>query len=189
MRLSALICGMGCALVNSWNKLLKRGNAMDIQVARTAIEEKLLYLHKYLNDEDDGVSEAMIPFAVQYLSVLKHCANLSDNDRANLQTLLHTVINKYKYDEDYNFLSQGEDEVTFLDYRKELKVLIDNIAMLDSSLVLQTTQSVLSSHLANLTTQPFMNVEVALRILYQVGEAITDKVRICSIQCMLIDLG
>jgi exportin-T len=175
MRLSALICGMGCALVNSWNKLLKRGNAMDIQVARTAIEEKLLYLHKYLNDEDDGVSEAMIPFAVQYLSVLKHCANLSDNDRANLQTLLHTVINKYKYDEDYNFLSQGEDEVTFLDYRKELKVLIDNIAMLDSSLVLQTTQSVLSSHLANLTTQPFMNVEVALRILYQVGEAITDK--------------
>ena len=26
---------------------------------------------RYLSDEDDGVSEAMIPFAVQYLSVLK----------------------------------------------------------------------------------------------------------------------
>ena len=28
------------------------------------------------------------------------------------------------------FLFQGEDEVMFLDFRKELKVLIDNIAIL-----------------------------------------------------------
>ena len=52
-----------------------------------------------------------------------------------------------------------------------------SICSKDSSLVLQTTQSVLSTHLANLDTQPFMNVEVALRMLYLIGEAVTDKVQ------------
>ena len=32
---------------------------------------------------------------------------MSDIDRGNLQALLHIVINKYKYDEDHNFLSQA----------------------------------------------------------------------------------
>jgi exportin-T len=175
LRLSALVCGMGCALVNSWSKLVKRADTVNIPLSRNAIDEKLPYLYKYMNDTDDGVSEAMIPFAVQYLSVLKG-SNLSDTDRGNLQALLHVVINKYKYDEDHNFLSQGEDEVMFLDFRKELKVLIDNIAILDASLLLQTFQSVLSTSLSNLEVTSFVDVEVALRMMYLAGEAVTDKV-------------
>jgi exportin-T len=174
LRLSALVCGMGCALVNSWSKLVKRADTVNIPLSRNAIDEKLPYLYKYMNDTDDGVSEAMIPFAVQYLSVLKG-SNLSDTDRGNLQALLHVVINKYKYDEDHNFLSQGEDEVMFLDFRKELKVLIDNIAILDASLLLQTFQSVLSTSLSNLEVTSFVDVEVALRMMYLAGEAVTDK--------------
>lgn len=46
----------------------------------------------------------------------------------------------------------------------------------DASLVLQTVQTILSTYLSNLESQPFTNVEVALRMLYLVGEAITDKV-------------
>ena len=32
-----------------------------------------LRIFRFLNDTDDGVSESMIPFAVQYLNVLKVC--------------------------------------------------------------------------------------------------------------------
>ena len=48
--------------------------------------------------------------------------------------------------------------------------------MQDASLVLQTVQTTVSTYLCNLERQPFTNVEVALRMLYLVGEAITDKV-------------
>jgi len=35
-----------------------------------------------------------------------------------------------KYDESYNFEHEGEDEVMFIEYRKEMKILFDNIAQL-----------------------------------------------------------
>ena len=41
-----------------------------------------------------------------FYTFLQHYSNLSDTDRDNLQTLLYTVINKYKYDKDYNFSNQ-----------------------------------------------------------------------------------
>ena len=48
--------------------------------------------------------------------------------------------------------------------------------MQDPPLVLQTAQSLLGSVFANLPSEPFMNVEVALRVFYMLGEVITDKV-------------
>ena len=53
----------------------------------------------------------------------QHYSNLSDNDRTHLQNLLHTLIKKFKYDEDYNFLNQVnfitkfvESEVKYLGF-------------------------------------------------------------------------
>lgn len=89
------------------------------------------FVYRYLKDEDDGVSETIIDFAVQYVGILKvflyviclfmalsfftlaslqHQSNLSDNDRTNLQTLLGAIIEKLKYDESYNF----SNEVVYL---------------------------------------------------------------------------
>lgn len=138
-------------------------------------------------------------------------------------------------------LLKGEEEALFLEYRKQLKVLFDNIAQLvrcqlhltscsctlspepslysrvnlsqlyvylcnmvwyqaalysigrvhrtpksvlliflpifqDPPLVLQTAQSLLASVFTSLSSEPFMNVEVALRVFYMSSEVITDKV-------------
>ena len=82
-----------------------------------------------------------------------------------------------------------------MEYRKELKVLFDNIVQLvsvslhllaftsawssssqDPKLAFDTVQSSLSHTLTNLSFEPFMNVEVALRSFYMMGEIITEKV-------------
>ena len=55
-------------------------------------------------------------------------SNLSDTDRTNLRSLLDAVITKLKYDEGYDFENEGEDEIMFLDFRKQLKVLLDAVA-------------------------------------------------------------
>lgn len=175
IRLSALVCAMGCSLVSSWSKLVKSGETESAKAVLAAVETKVPYLHRYLCDEDDGVSEAIIEFAVMYVSTLKQCANLSDNDRVNLQALLAAVIQKLKYDASYNFDAEGDDEAMFLQYRKQLKVLFDNIALLDPGLVLQTSQGLLTSVLSNWHSEPFMNVEVVLRVFYMLGEVIIDK--------------
>lgn len=53
---------------------------------------------------------------------------MSDNGSTNLCGLLDAVIVKLKYDESYDFEHEGEDEMMFIEYRKQLKVLFDTIA-------------------------------------------------------------
>ena len=43
-------------------------------------------------------------------------------------------------------------------------------------LTLQVCQSLLSSTVASLSSEPFMNVEVVLRVFYLLGESISEKV-------------
>ena len=45
-----------------------------------------------------------------------------------MRGLLDALISKLKYDESYDFESQGEEEVMFIEFRKQLKVLFDAIA-------------------------------------------------------------
>ena len=49
-------------------------------------------------------------------------------------------------------------------------------ALQDPGLVLQTSQGLLTSVLSNWHSEPFMNVEVVLRVFYMLGEVIIDKV-------------
>lgn len=47
----------------------------------------------------------------------------------------------------------------------------------DPDLVLLTCQSLLNTVLSSWEKEPFMNVEVVLRVYYMLGEVITDKVQ------------
>ena len=53
---------------------------------------------------------------------------MSDTERTSLRALLDVVINKLQYDESYNFQTEGEEEIMFQEFRKQLKVLFDTIA-------------------------------------------------------------
>lgn len=49
-----------------------------------------------------------------------------------MRGLLDAVITKLKYDKCYDFECEGEDEIMFLEFRKQLKVLLEAIAQVVS---------------------------------------------------------
>lgn len=59
-----------------------------------------------------------------------------------METLLYVVIRKFRYDDTYNFESQGEDEIMFMDYRRQLKILFDNLTQLNQMMVLRVVHTV-----------------------------------------------
>uniref|UniRef100_A0A0K8REJ9 Exportin-T n=1 Tax=Ixodes ricinus TaxID=34613 RepID=A0A0K8REJ9_IXORI len=89
-----------------------------------------------------------------------------------MEAVLYIIINKYKYDDSYLFESQGEDEALFIEYRKTLKVLFDNVAQLDKELTLALVQGMVSTTLQNWRGLPFQDIEVAISFLYLLGEAV-----------------
>ncbi|KAK3739040.1 hypothetical protein QZH41_001126 [Actinostola sp. cb2023] len=147
-KLAKLVNCIGTQLVTSYNN-----NVQNVFYS-------LLYFGaQFLGDDDDDISHTVHGFAYAYLTLLK-------------QGILYIVIKKMKYDDSYNFAHEDEDEVMFMEFRKEMKVLFDNIAQLDHNLVLVTVNNVLNSTLGRLQELDFMDVEIAVRLVFMLGEAI-----------------
>uniref|UniRef100_A0A2K5EAS8 Exportin-T n=1 Tax=Aotus nancymaae TaxID=37293 RepID=A0A2K5EAS8_AOTNA len=158
-RFSKLVNGMGQSLIVSWSKLIKNGDIKNAQEALQAIETKVALMLQLLIHEDDDISSNIIGFCYDYLHILK-------------QAIMLAVMKKLTYDEEYNFENEGEDEAMFVEYRKQLKLLLDRLAQVSPELLLASVRRVFSSTLQNWQTTRFMEVEVAIRLLYMLAEAL-----------------
>uniref|UniRef100_A0A2K5DTW7 Exportin-T n=1 Tax=Aotus nancymaae TaxID=37293 RepID=A0A2K5DTW7_AOTNA len=165
-RFSKLVNGMGQSLIVSCSKLIKNGDIKNAQEALQAIETKVALMLQLLIHEDDDISSNIIGFCYDYLRILKQLTVLSDQQKANVEAIMLAVMKKLTYDEEYNFENQGEDEAMFIEYRKRLKLLLDRLAQVSPELLLASVRRVFSSTLQNWQTTRFMEVEVAVRLLY-----------------------
>ncbi|GAB5574000.1 exportin-T isoform X1 [Prionailurus iriomotensis] len=198
-RFSKLVNGMGQSLIVSWTKLIKNGDIKNAQEALQAIETKVALMLQLLIHEDDDISSNIIGFCYDYLHILKQLTVLSDQQKANVEAIMLAVMKKLTYDEEYNFENElrpcqwtsdhkclwesgnealnsldlfGEDEAMFVEYRKQLKLLLDRLAQVSPELLLASVRRVFSSTLQNWQTTRFMEVEVAIRLLYMLAEAL-----------------
>lgn len=171
-KFSRLVNGMGQSLVLSWTKLAKTGSAEEAQEALRALEAKVPLLLQLLVHEDDDISANMVGFCYEYLHVLKQLPQLSDQQKGNIEAILLAVMKKLTYDDEYNFDNEGEDEAMFVEYRKQLKMLLDRLAQVSPELLLVAVRRVFTNTMQNWQTAPFMEVEVAIRLLYMLGEAL-----------------
>ena len=72
---------------------------------------------------------------------------------------------------------QGEDEAMFQDYRKELRVIFNNLGALDAPLLLSTVHALVARTLGAWHGARFEDIEVAVTLLYQLGEALPVSLR------------
>ncbi|XP_029471557.1 exportin-T isoform X2 [Rhinatrema bivittatum] len=171
-RFSKLVNGMGQSLILSWTKLVKNGNTKNAQETLQTIEAKVPLMLQLLIHDDDDISSNIIGFCYDYLHVLKQLPLLSDQQKTYIEAVMLAVMKKLTYDEEYNFENEGEDEAMFVEYRKQLKLLLDRLAQVSPELLLASVRRVFNTTLQNWQAARFMEVEVALRLLYMLGEAL-----------------
>ncbi|XP_072310024.1 exportin-T [Eucyclogobius newberryi] len=171
-KFSRLINGMGLSLVQSWTKLAKAGNVKEAADTLQALEAKVPLLLQLLVHEDDDISANIVGFCYDYLHVLKQLPQLTDPQKANIEAIMLAVMKKLTYDDEYNFENEGEDEAMFVEYRKQMKMLLDRLAQVSPELLLEAVRRVFTNTMQNWQTAPFMEVEVAIRLVYMLGEAL-----------------
>uniref|UniRef100_A0A8C8S4R3 Exportin-T n=1 Tax=Pelusios castaneus TaxID=367368 RepID=A0A8C8S4R3_9SAUR len=172
-RFSKLVNGMGQALITSWTKLVKSCDMKSAQDTLQAIEAKVALMLQLLIHEDDDISSNIIGFCYDYLHILKQYWNrLVFIIFSLLQAIMLAVMKKLTYDEEYNFENEGEDEAMFVEYRKQLKLLLDRLAQVSPELLLASVRRVFNTTLQNWQATRFMEVEVAIRLLYMLAEAL-----------------
>uniref|UniRef100_A0A8C5WGZ8 Exportin-T n=1 Tax=Leptobrachium leishanense TaxID=445787 RepID=A0A8C5WGZ8_9ANUR len=172
-RFSKLVNGMGQSLIISWTKLVKSGDLKNAQDTLQSIESKVPLMLRLLVHEDDDISSNIIGFCYEYLHILKQVGKrmLYLSSATELAIML-AVMKKLTYDDEYNFENEGEDEAMFVEYRKQLKLLLDRLAQVSPELLLASVRRIFNSTLQNWQSTQFMEVEVAIRLLYMLGEAI-----------------
>ncbi|XP_056879352.1 exportin-T isoform X2 [Takifugu flavidus] len=171
-KFSRLVNGMGQNLVLSWTKLAKAGHVKDASETLQAVEAKVPLLLQLLVHEDDDISTNVVGFCYEYLHVLKQLPQLTDQQKSNVEAIMLAVMKKLKYDDEYNFENEGEDEAMFVEYRKQLKMLLDRLAQVSPELLLEAVRRFFANAMLNWQSAPFMEVEVAIRLLYMLGEAL-----------------
>ncbi|XP_055768265.1 exportin-T-like isoform X4 [Salvelinus fontinalis] len=171
-KFSRLVNGMGQSLVLSWTKLAKGGEVNDAAEALRALEAKVPLLLQLLVHDDDDISANIVGFCYDYLNVLKQFPLLTDQQKTNVEVIMLAVMKKLTYDEEYNFDNEGEDEAMFVEYRKQLKMLLDRLAQVSPDLLLEAVGRVFNTTVQRWQTASFMEVEVAIRLLYMLGEAL-----------------
>uniref|UniRef100_A0A3Q3DZI2 Exportin-T n=1 Tax=Labrus bergylta TaxID=56723 RepID=A0A3Q3DZI2_9LABR len=169
-KFSRLVNGMGQSLVLSWTKLSKTGNVKETAETLQAVEAKVPLMLQLLVHEDDDISANIVSFCYEYLHVLKQLPQLTDQQKTSIEAIMLAVMKKLTYDDEYNFENEGEDEAMFVEYRKQLKMLLDRLAQVSPELLLEAVRRVFNNSIWQ--TAPFMEVEVAIRLLYMLGEAL-----------------
>ncbi|XP_036432508.1 exportin-T [Colossoma macropomum] len=171
-KFSRLVNGMGQALVLSWTKLSKSGDVKVAAETLRTLEAKIPLMLQLLIHEDDDISANIVGFCYDYLHILKQLPLLTDQQKNNIEAVMLAVMKKLTYDDEYNFENEGEDEAMFVEYRKQLKMLLDRLAQVSPELLLESVRRVFTSTMQNWQTARFMEVEVAIRLFYMMGEAL-----------------
>ncbi|KAF0028723.1 hypothetical protein F2P81_017828 [Scophthalmus maximus] len=171
-KFSRLVNGMGQSLVLSWTKLIKSGNVKEAAETLQAVEAKVPLMLQLLVHEDDDISANIVGFCYEYLHVLKQLPQLTDQQKTNIEAVMLAIMKKLTYDDEYNFENEGEDEAMFVEYRKQLKMLLDRLAQVSPELLLEAVRRVFTNTMQTWQTSVFMEVEVAIRLLYMLGEAL-----------------
>ncbi|XP_071784413.1 exportin-T-like [Asterias amurensis] len=171
-KLSKLTNGIGMNLITCWEKLVKSRDSALTAKTLQAVESKLPLMFDFLGHEDDDISLAVTGFAHDYIGVLKQIPKISPTQMSFMENMLYVVIRKFKYEDTYNFDSQGEDEIMFIDYRRQMKILFDNLVQLNQTLVLQVVHNFITGTLNQWKSVKFTEAELAVRLLYMLGEAI-----------------
>ncbi|XP_071156256.1 exportin-T-like isoform X1 [Mytilus edulis] len=174
-KLSKLVNAIGVNLILAWQKLLKTEDKENTEATLQALESKVPLMFRFLSDEDDDVSGAVAQFSQEYIALLKQMKPLSQKQRENMEGLLYIVIKKMTYDESYDFEHEGEEEAMFQEYRKQLKTIFNNLAALDAQLIIVTVHNILTQTLPNWERVDQLETELAISLLYQLGEALPEK--------------
>lgn len=138
------------------------------------LESSLPVMCALLGHEYDDVSETVMPCVQKYIRFLKGLkkGQITAAGKQGVEMLLAVIIRKMRYDVDYNHEAEGEDEDDFQEYRRSLKLVLQEIGFLDISIVVRVAHEYVRVNLARATlaTKTYQDIELALYIAYEMGE-------------------
>jgi len=171
--MAALVAAVCKELLVAGEKLAGSGGAEEAS-ASALLGEMMPLLLSCASSDQDGVSIATMDFLTSYVNMLKRATRVAPEQVAQLAPILGVLQLKLTYPAEFDFENPGEAEEEFLEFRRDLSVLLKNIARISPDAAIAYVQRAIGTVLARLwePQTPFGEVECVLTMLYELGEVI-----------------
>jgi exportin-T len=152
------------------------------QEANTILQSFIPFLLRFFTDEYDEICNTVIDGLMEVLSLLRRITkdkpgqSVPPEYTALLPSILHSIINKMKFDDTATWGEEGEesDEAEFQELRKRLHNLQAQVTYIDEQLVTTTVSNLVQQTFRNYATGQsvdWRDLELALYQLHLFGEA------------------
>ena len=179
---AGLVAALALELLECWDRLLASSpptaaSSVLAGSAADALGRTFPLLLLCLASDDTETSNATLSFLHSYVGRLRKLLPspkaLAQQEGA-LQQLLIVMGRKSVHPADYDFDDPDEAEEAFASYRRELATLFKGVARLHGSLALSFVRSTRTATIEALPTVPWSHLEVALWLLYALGEGLPE---------------
>lgn len=150
------------------------------QRAEEYLQAFVPFLLRFFSDEYDELSQAVLPFMFEFLTLLrkekKTSNTVSQSHAQMLPPILGAIVVKMKYDVDTTWGDEDDqtDEAEFQELRKKLKTLQDTVASIDEGLYIQSLTNLIGNTFERVAQGgggvDWREVETALYEMFLFGE-------------------
>lgn len=182
-KFAELVSALALELLECWDRLTGSASstpnaAMLAAQATEMLSQTFPLLLACFASDDMETSQATLAFLHSYIGRLRKLLpspkELSSHE-GHLQHLLMVMGSKSVHPADFDFANPDEEEEQFLAYRRELSTLVKGVARVHPSLSQDFVQRTLRTTLASIESVPWTHLEVALWLLYTLGEGLPDS--------------
>ena len=183
--LAALVSALAMELLDCWDRLA----ATQPPTPRTGVlvpqsvdmlSQAFPLLLSCFAAEEMETSQSTLAFLHSYIGRLKKLLpspkDLQVQQEGHLQHLLIVLGRKSVHPLDFGFDEPDEAEEAFITYRRELSTLFKGVTRVHPSLAQEFVRSTLLTTLESLASVPWAHLEVALWLLYTLGEGLPETV-------------
>jgi exportin-T len=157
------------------------GDEQVKQRASELLQAFIPYLLRFFSDEYDEVCSTVVDSLTDLLTFLRKTAKngqLPSDYSVMLPSILNAIIRKMEYDETASWGEEDEqtDEAEFLELRKRLNVLQQNVAAIDEQLYMDTLTQLVATTFSKLTGAQkvdWRELDLAMYEMYLFGDLAT----------------
>uniref|UniRef100_A0A0M3I8N8 Exportin-T n=1 Tax=Ascaris lumbricoides TaxID=6252 RepID=A0A0M3I8N8_ASCLU len=171
MRSGMLLSAIGCALIDCHVKFGKDNETARRSDCDRLLEGTLAPALQCFSHEDLDASQTVIEFLRQYVCMLKG-EPLSAQNEAFINELVAHIVHRYKAPEDINLENDGENELDFLEYRKQLRSLLSTVGTLKPDIIVNSLEPSVRSLCGEWAHSEVAPIEAVLSLIYSLAEII-----------------
>uniref|UniRef100_A0A0N5ARU1 Exportin-T n=1 Tax=Syphacia muris TaxID=451379 RepID=A0A0N5ARU1_9BILA len=170
----SLINSIGLVYIDCYQKFEKNNDIGRAQECTRLMEGSVESALTCLSHEDIYASQTVVDFLRRYLIFLKG-RDISDRHLCVLEQLVNIVVLRYKAPDEINLEVDGENEMEFLEYRKQLRGLLASVGNLKPEILISLIEPAVNTLCSGWEQSEIAPLEAVVSLIYYLPEILNTN--------------